>query len=245
MEIFYEQYKDQPDGIEDTLYHMFYYLGMILPSNGTPKGQVPKDTIAGYIKSFMKKTGVPIEVQKSKVMRMIIDQIYVNNPNTAFLHNNLLEKKSIEKQIREDLHLYMPALRGFTEIFGERITLALDHGWHACLSGDFRFYEESYFDNSDARPDTTGTRNKFLYVFSLVDSFTLDKDNLRGGDRLALAKALIYAESEEIIRDALDKNMTTPADLRRALKSTLEANRIPPMTPYLIYLTKKEEKNYD
>ncbi len=244
LEIFYEQYKDQPDGIEDTLYHMFYYLGMILPSNGTPKGQVPKDTIAGYIKSFMKKTGVPIEVQKSKVMRMIIDQIDVNNPNTAFLHNNLLEKKSIEKQIREDLHLYMPALRGFTEIFGERITLSLDHDWHRFLARpDFNY--NPFFGTSANHINISKCRAMFLHIFSLVDSFTLDKDNLRGGDRLNLANALIYSESEEIIRDALGKKMTTTADLRRALKSTLAANRITPMIPYLIYLTKKEEKNYD
>ena len=96
------------------------------------------------------------------------------------------------------------------------------------------------FSMCESEKDTV--RKTMTSLMTITDTFTVDRENLRGGERLQFAKVLLSLNSVEIIGRAVEKNMTTTADLKRALNYAVRNGINIPTIPYVIYLTKRPRK---
>ena len=211
------------EGNAKLLFLLLYYLGCGKNLNTGDRKLVSKKTIVGYIRSFLAKNGHTTEL-KDRVFFTIFQRL--DDPYDAF---SILDQPIFDiKQKTNNASRLMeqsPELCGFMEFFGRDIDLGLTHDWYMHLDPQGSF-------------SANVLRKTFTDLLTLVGHFTVKKDEVRSGDRLNLARTLIHTESEELIQRALQSELTTRADLRRALRSFMDRGIQTPLIPYLIYVTK-------
>ena len=148
-----------------------------------------------------------------------------------------------EGSLKDDF-VSSPIMAGFTAVFGKGGNIVLDRDWYSYLidpADNLRITDMDAFSvdpfsfNEDKR---NAIRKNITRLMSITDTFTVDREKLRGGERMQFAKLLISLNSIEIIGRAVKKNMTTTTDLKRALNYAVRNEITGSAIPYVIYLTK-------
>lgn len=135
-----------------------------------------------------------------------------------------------------------PALAGFVATFGMPEEITLHAGWYQSFRTLCYRQPTPAFITDQSEAQRRQFRSILRDLFTLVDHFTIDTSGMHGGERKSLATMLVDTGSEEIVKTALDKNMTTPDDLRRVMRSIVNQNTTNPVIPYLIYILQCQKK---
>ncbi len=235
MEELYTAYEDTACLIMNFL---IAYLGTVLTVDGIKYPKMPRDKVVSYIRDYMGRCGVDEDILKSEVLHSILSSCNSNNIEIDMF------AVDTEDELRENF-VNSPVVAGYSAIFGKGGTVILNRDWYRYLldpegtiSGEYAntFSIDPFLINEE---DRITIRKNVTRLLSVTDSFTVDKENLRGGERLLFAKLLMSLNSEEIIGRAVKKNMTTTTDMKRALNYAVKNGINTSVVPYVIYLTKK------
>ena len=228
--------------------YLLAYLGTILVSRGTK--YIEKEAVIDYIHRYMDRCGVDTETLRSDALLDMLSMNNHSNPYQEFFTALVSENTSYDEgvgysafQLDDDAQV-SHIMRGFQEIFGKKGNLKMSAGWYDLLINPYNmipddleeFKRDPYCIDDEIRMDI---RDVMTRIMDITDSFIIDRPALQNGERLMLAKVLIALNSEEIINRALKKNLTSPADLKRALRVFVVKGIKIPHLPYLVYVTQK------
>lgn len=242
---------------ENIIRHIMNYLLIFLSADISYRKKTGlREMIISYIRGFVNRCGMDDDLLASKVLFDIITEAKRSNIDASFWDDDSDSFEDIDEEyvnyedswffssVNWDSLRTSPVIEAYNMIFGLARPLSLDSKWLRYIvipeyfESEYRhIFEINPFDQIDIYHENT--RQLLKELFSLAPAFILDKKNLRGGEKLLLAKTLISLNSEELLQQALKRGLTTSADLKRAMKYIVENEVKTPMIPFLIYVTKK------
>ena len=235
IETLEELYGENEDISSRILNYLLTYLGS-LDSRGK---QVPKDIVISYIRAYIERCGIDENSLKSEALFRIL---YETNDDPGG-NPEFFSKTSMP--ISNDPNFRAPVVRGYTEFFGLSGSLMLDQNWYIALTNRYRNdgiqtppRPGTPFDITDEKVKND-IRNRIRNLLDMANSFTIDQKQLRCGVRLEFAKTLIAMGSEELVSRSLKQNLTTIADIKRALKYVVKNGINSSLLPFLVYVSKK------
>ena len=218
--------------------YLLVYLGSFIATENPLIKRVSKDEIVSYINAYMDRCGMDREHIKSNVFLEIIPPA-----NDDFCHTGCFT--SYTDEMSGKTFMDSPVMKGFTEVFGKGGTLILNRKWYSFLVDPENEWSTDGACPSRVDPFMIVPDNEDVILKNMkktlvaADEFAVDKEDLRGGERLMLAKALVALNSEEIISEALKKKLTSVGDLKRVLRYVVQKRFKTTLIPYLVYVTKK------